>query len=138
MKGLVTALAIVLTATGAQAHHVHSLHTRTHRHSLGHHIHSVSGDPRPSAWCSWWLRQKLGVAMGAINNLAISWLHYGHATAPHEGAIVIWSRGHGHGHVGQITGGQCGPGRWIVTSGNDGHAVRTRCRYVGNAVGFRE
>ena len=99
---------------------------------------SHRGDPRPAQWCAWWLRQKLGIAIGAINNTALSFLHYGHNTSPHTGVVVVWSHGHGHGHVGQITGGKCGPSSWIVTSGNDGHAVRTRCRFVGNAVGFRE
>lgn len=98
---------------------------------------AARSDPRPREWCAWWLRQKLGIPMGKINNLALSFLNYGRRAEAEIGAVVIWSHGHGHGHVGQITGPQCGRGAWMVTSGNDGHAVRTRCRYVGNAVGFR-
>lgn len=103
-----------------------------------HNFHSRGGDPRPAEWCAWYMRQVLGIPLGVINNLALSFLHYGHATSPHQGAVVVWSHGHGHGHVGQITGGQCGQNRWIITSGNDSHAVRTRCRSVAGAVGFRE
>jgi hypothetical protein len=38
-------------------------------------------------------------------------------------------------HVGKIVG-RAG-GQWIVQSGNDGHAVRTRPRSIAGAIAFR-
>jgi hypothetical protein len=99
---------------------------RTHRH-----YHQVgSQDARPRAWCGWWMRQQLGVADRRFN-LARSWASYGRPSAgPCVGCLVVWRH-----HVGRITGHD---GRnWIVTSGNDGHAVRTRARSVAGAV-FRQ
>lgn len=127
-------LTSIALATAAQAHPLHRHHTQIEYV----HTHSGYNNGRPSAWCSWWLRRFLHVTSGVVNNLALSWLNWGHATSPHEHAVVVWNHGHGHGHVGVITGQQCGPQSWVVTSGNDGHAVRTRCRFVGNAAGFRE
>jgi len=85
---------------------------------------------RPRAWCGWWMRKYLGVADQA-GNMARWWARFGSpAPGPEAGAIVVW-----HHHVGIITGGA--PGRWIVKSGNDGHAVRERVRSVANAIAFR-
>ncbi len=58
-------------------------------------------------------------------------LHYGYdAGGPSVGAIVVWRH-----HVGKIVGQE--NGQWIVQSGNDGHAVRTRARSVAGAIAFR-
>jgi hypothetical protein len=45
--------------------------------------------------------------------------------------VVVWSH-----HVGIITG-QTPDGQWIVHSGNDGGAVRTRARSLARAIAFR-
>jgi uncharacterized protein (TIGR02594 family) len=91
---------------------------------------------RPRAWCGWWMRKHLGVANPA-GNLARWWVGFGRpAYGPHVGAIVVWPRGHRHGHVGIITG-RTADGRWIVKSGNDGHRVRERPRSVAGAIAFR-
>lgn len=91
----------------------------------------ISGDPRPSAWCGWFMRQVKGVTDTAYN-LARNWAHYGSpAGGPRVGAVVVWSH-----HVGEIVG-ECPSGGWLVHSGNDGHAVRTRCRSVAGAIAFR-
>jgi hypothetical protein len=37
--------------------------------------------------------------------------------------------------VGRIVGRE--NGKWIVNSGNDGHAVRTRPRSIAGAIAFR-
>ncbi len=88
-------------------------------------------DPRPHAWCGWWMRQTLGVANRAYN-LARNWAHYGSpAGGPRVGAIVVWPH-----HVGLITG-QTSDGTYIVKSGNDGHAVRERPRSLRGAIAFR-
>ena len=113
---------LVLFSTPAFAKH-HHRHHHHHRHYVRYH------DGRPGAWCGWWMRQHLGVADRAYN-LARNWAHWGHATSAHVGAVVVWSH-----HVGVITGGS--PGNWIVTSGNDGHAVRSRRRSVSGAIAFR-
>lgn len=75
------------------------------------------------------MRQVLGVSDAAYN-LARNWAHWGHATSPAVGVVVVWPH-----HVGRIVGG--GPGHWIVESGNDGHAVRKRERSVNGAIAFR-
>jgi hypothetical protein len=43
---------------------------------------------------------------------------------------VVWRH-----HVGRIVGQE--NGQWIVQSGNDGHAVRTRARSIAGAIAFR-
>jgi hypothetical protein len=78
------------------------------------------------------MRQLLGVADRAFN-LAANWAHYGRAAAaPGPGVIVVWPH-----HVGQIVA-YAGNGQWLVQSGNDGHAVRTRPRSLAGAIAFRE
>ena len=90
----------------------------------------VSGG-RPSAWCGWYMRSQVGADPGPQYNLARSWAHYGsNAGGPSVGTIVVWSH-----HVGKIVGRE--NGQWIVESGNDGHAVRTRPRSLAGAIAFR-
>ncbi|WP_315806606.1 MULTISPECIES: hypothetical protein [unclassified Bradyrhizobium] len=86
---------------------------------------------RPAAWCGWYMRTQVGQDPGPQYNRAISWARYGvNAGGPSVGAIVVWRH-----HVGQIVGQE--NGQWIVRSGNDGHAVRTRPRSLAGAVAFR-
>jgi hypothetical protein len=86
---------------------------------------------RPAAWCGWYMRQQVGADPGPQYNLARSWAHYGsNAGGPSVGTIVVWSH-----HVGKIVGRE--NGQWIVQSGNDGHAVRTRPRSLAGAIAFR-
>lgn len=86
---------------------------------------------RPAAWCGWYMRTQVGQDPGPQYNRAISWARYGaNAGGPSVGAIVVWRH-----HVGQIVGQE--NGQWIVRSGNDGHAVRTRVRSLAGAVAFR-
>jgi hypothetical protein len=86
---------------------------------------------RPRAWCGWYMRQQVGGDPGPQYNLARSWAHYGsNAGGPTVGAIVVWRH-----HVGKIVGRE--NGQWIVQSGNDGHAVRTRPRSLAGAIAFR-
>lgn len=89
-----------------------------------------SSDPRPAAWCGWWLRHELGVA-NRLYNLARAWARYGQpAHGPDIGVVVVWRH-----HVGIITG-RAG-GQWVVKSGNDGHAVRERPRSLAGVIAFR-
>ena len=86
---------------------------------------------RPAAWCGWYMRSQVGADPGPQYNLARSWAHYGsNAGGPSVGTIVVWSH-----HVGKIVGRE--NGQWIVESGNDGHAVRTRPRSLAGAIAFR-
>ena len=48
--------------------------------------------------------------------------------SPQVGAVVVWRH-----HVGEIVG-QASNGQWLVRSGNDGSAVRTRARSIAGAV----
>ena len=84
---------------------------------------------RPAAWCGWYMRKLLGVADPSYN-LARNWAHWGHGGAPGVGAVVVWSH-----HVGKIVG-RAG-GEWVIQSGNDGHAVRTRPRSIAGAIAIR-
>ena len=89
------------------------------------------GGGRPAAWCGWYMRSQVGADPGPQYNLARSWAHYGsNAGGPSVGTIVVWSH-----HVGKIVGQE--NGQWIVESGNDGHAVRTRPRSLAGAIAFR-
>jgi hypothetical protein len=89
-----------------------------------------AGDPRPHAWCGWWLRQSLGVADRAYN-LARNWAHWGRPSPPVPGAVVVWNH-----HVGKIAG-VCSGNICPVTSGNDGGAVRTRNLSIAGAIAIR-
>ena len=86
---------------------------------------------RPAAWCGWYMRSQVGADPGPQYYLARSWAHYGSiAGGPSVGTIVVWSH-----HVGKIVGHE--NGQWIIESGNDGHAVRTRPRSLAGAIAFR-
>jgi pyrimidine deaminase RibD-like protein len=77
------------------------------------------------------MRTQVGGDPGPEYNLAKAWTHYGvSAGGPSVGTIVVWRH-----HVGKIVGQQ--NGQWIVQSGNDGHAVRTRPRSLAGAIAFR-
>jgi hypothetical protein len=82
--------------------------------------------PRPRRWCGWWMRSQRGG--GPELNVAWNWSRWGRPTSPQVGAVVVWRH-----HVGEIVG-QAPNGMWIVRSGNDGGAVRTRARSVAGAV----
>jgi hypothetical protein len=114
----VTAL-LCLFGSSAEARSVH--HHERHHHYAG----------RPAAWCGWYMRGQVGSDPGPNYNLARSWAHYGsNAGGPSVGAIVVWRH-----HVGKIVAQE--NGQWIVQSGNDGHAVRTRPRSLAGAIAFR-
>ena|SRR6201994_4113522 len=108
-------------------------HSRYHHHYRGHSGRHYAGNAggRPGAWCGWYMRSQVGSDPGPSYNLARSWAHYGSdAGGPTVGAIVVWRH-----HVGKIVGQE--NGQWIVQSGNDGHAVRTRPRSLAGAIAFR-
>jgi hypothetical protein len=92
-------------------------------------VHAKGVGPRPSKWCGWWMRTKFGG--GAEYNLARNWAKRGSPSQPHVGAVVVWPH-----HVGYISG-RSADGRWIVTSGNDGGAVRSRARSISGAIAIR-
>jgi hypothetical protein len=106
------------------------------RYSYRQHHHYANGryhySGRPGAWCGWYMRSQVGSDPGPSYNLARSWARYGSdAGGPSVGAIVVWRH-----HVGKIVGQE--NGQWIVQSGNDGHAVRTRPRSLARAIAFRQ
>ncbi len=156
-KALITALVLLLGTSSAWAHkRIHHRHhhgstwelkTKTpewpHSTFFGpnwtgeaqstyqvrrHHTRTVFHDGRPRRW---YMRHLLGVADTAFN-LARNWVHYGRATSPHAGVIVVWPH-----HVGRIVKMLSG-GSAVVLSGNDGHAVRERARSLRGAIAFRE
>jgi hypothetical protein len=88
--------------------------------------YSGGAGARPRAWCGWWMRTQRGG--GPHLNLAWNWSKWGSPSGPQVGAVVVWRH-----HVGEIVG-RAPNGQWLVRSGNDGGAVRTRARSVAGAV----
>jgi hypothetical protein len=86
--------------------------------------------PRPSAWCGWEMRQLVGGDPGPSYNLARNWAHWGRSGPAGVGAVVVWPH-----HVGRIVGQE--NGQWVVESGNDGHALRSRARSIAGAIAVR-
>lgn len=130
MRKIVAGMALLCAcASGAEARTHH--HHRYSAHHVRHHYHRASAG-RPAAWCGWYMRTQVGQDPGPQYNLARSWAHYGvNAGGPAVGAIVVWRH-----HVGKIVGRE--NGQWLVRSGNDGHAVRTRARSLAGAIAFRQ
>ena len=123
MRKTLAAVAVLLAFASSAAE------ARGRHHNHRHYAHGHSG--RPAAWCGWFMRTQVGSDPGPQYNLARSWARYGtNAGGPSVGAIVVWRH-----HVGKIVGHE--NGQWIVTSGNDGHAVRTRPRSLAGAIAFR-
>jgi hypothetical protein len=85
---------------------------------------------RPAAWCGWEMRQLVSSDPGPEFNLARTWARWGQAGPAGVGAVVVWPH-----HVGKIVGRQ--GDQWLVESGNDGHAVRTRVLSIAGAIAFR-
>lgn len=114
LRSVLCALALVSVIPAAQAHGRH--------HHHGHH-----GTP----WCGIYLSNYLGKH---DRNLALArnWAREGSpAPGPGVGVVAVWPH-----HVGIITG-KAADGEWIVHSGNDGNAVRTRPRSLAGVIAFR-
>jgi hypothetical protein len=124
MRTILAATAVLCALASnaeARSYHHHHAHSGRHAHYAG----------RPGAWCGWYMRSQVGSDPGPSYNLARSWAHYGSdAGGPSVGAIVVWRH-----HVGKIVGQE--DGEWIVQSGNDGNAVRTRPRSLAGVIAFR-
>jgi hypothetical protein len=135
----VAAAAIVMFAQSAHAREYH------HRHHHQHHMAASRGASgrsesavayrgrdrgRPAAWCGWEMRRLVGADPGPSYNLARNWAHWGRPGAAGVGAVVVWPH-----HVGKIVGRE--NGQWIIESGNDGHALRSRARSIVGAIAIR-
>ncbi len=96
----------------------------------------VEANARPRAWCGCYMQQHTGITSqgtGLNLNMAREWARVGSAVSgPVEGAVVVWRH-----HVGVIVG-RSPNGEWLVHSGNDGNAVRTRPRSLRGAIAFRQ
>ena len=88
------------------------------------------GRGRPAAWCGWEMRHLVGADPGPSFNLARNWARWGRPGPAGVGAVVVWAH-----HVGKIVGQE--NGQWLIESGNDGHAVRTRPRSIAGAIAIR-
>jgi hypothetical protein len=86
-------------------------------------------DVRPKAWCGFYARHNLVTHdPGIAYNLASNWRHYGRPSpVPCLNCMVVFNH-----HVGKIVG-PCHGYNCVITSGNDGGAVRTRERSVAGA-----
>lgn len=85
---------------------------------------------RPAAWCGWEMRRLVASDPGPSFNLARNWAHWGRPGPAGVGAVVVWPH-----HVGKIVGQEAGT--WVIESGNDGHALRTRPRSIAGAIAIR-
>jgi hypothetical protein len=146
--------AVTVFTQAAQAHEHHRHHRGYHHVARGHrgrtmeasytqrgygfagtqfgavsHLGGGAG-PRPAAWCGWAMRQLVGGDPGPSFNLARNWAHWGRSGPAGVGAVVVWPH-----HVGRIVGQQ--NGEWVIESGNDGHALRTRARSIAGAIAIR-
>ncbi len=95
-----------------------------------HAAYSGRGDRRPAEWCGWEMRRLVGGDPGQAYNLARNWAHWGQPGPAGVGAVVVWPH-----HVGKIVGQE--NGMWVIESGNDGHALRTRPRSIAGAIAVR-
>jgi hypothetical protein len=130
LKLLLIASILQVVATGGAS--ASSLGHRHHHFSHVTHQYSVHNyaDSRPSAWCGWEMRRLVGRDPGPAFNLARNWAQWGHAGPAGVGAVVVWPH-----HVGKIVGRD--GGMWVIESGNDGHATRTRPRSIGGVIAIR-
>jgi len=152
---VVAAAAIIMFASSAHArehHYRHDYHYHLARHG-GYHVarqgslassdwasagFANSSQPtyrgreraRPTAWCGWEMRQLVGSDPGPSFNLARNWARWGRPGPVGVGAVVVWPH-----HVGKIVGQE--NGQWLIESGNDGRALRTRVRSIAGAIAFR-
>ena len=92
--------------------------------------HAWGFGPRPHAWCGWEMRQLVSRDPGPAYNLAVNWAHWGHAGPVGVGAAAVWQH-----HVGLIVGRQ--GNMWVIESGNDDGAVRTRPRSLAGVIAVR-
>ena len=86
---------------------------------------------RGIAWCGCWLADQYRIADKSFNR-AVRWASWGSpAKGPAVGVVAVWRH-----HVGVVTGVP-GPGRIVLKSGNDGHAVRERERSTRGIIAYR-
>lgn len=105
--------AVVLLPSDAEA--------RAHRHSRHHGI----------PWCGIYYSQYKGIHKRSLW-VARNWAYEGvPASGPGIGVTVVWPH-----HVGEIVG-KADDGGWIVHSGNDGGAIRTRERSLAGVIAYR-
>lgn len=113
MKSIVLAMAflcVLFSANPAEARHHH-------------------GGRLP--WCGIYMGKYFGKSDRSLW-VARNWAREGsNAGGPATGVVVVWPH-----HVGVITG-QDAAGRWLVHSGNDGNAVRTRARSLSGVIAYR-
>ena len=113
-----------------------SVHTsRSYRADTG-----SSGDPRPRAWCAWWLRRYLGIPKSVFPNgaynLARAFARIGQpAQKGCVGCIAVFSRG-GGGHVGVVKSWDAN-GNPVILSGNYNHGVGVGPRPVSRLIALR-
>jgi hypothetical protein len=113
---------IILAAALLCAHTIDANARPSHRNYHSH---------RASAWCGSYMSRYFGKSDRRLR-LAREWAREGYnVSGPGIGVVVVWRH-----HVDVITG-RTSDGEWIVHSGNDGGAVRTRPRSVAGAIAFR-
>jgi hypothetical protein len=152
MSAALAAVYLFAHGTQAQAHERHARAHHTYRHAIpveagtapqtfglwnvfqpaaantGTTTAHLGG--RPSRWCGWEMRQLVGSDPGTEYNLARNWTKWGSSGPAGVGAVVVWPH-----HVGKIVGQE--NGQWLIQSGNDGRALRTRARSLAGVIAIR-
>jgi hypothetical protein len=82
-------------------------------------------------WCGFYI-MRLKHKSDRRPALAREWARRRRRAQTSAGVVVVWPH-----HVGEIRGGPDNRGRWLVRSGNDGNAVRTRWRSLFGVIAFR-
>jgi hypothetical protein len=134
----VAVAAIMMFAQSASAREHHHRHGQHHRviasratNGSGREaVYRGRNRGRPAAWCGWEMRRLVGADPGPSFNLARNWAHWGRPGPVGVGAVIVWPH-----HVGKIVGRE--NGEWVVESGNDSHALRTRPRSIAGAIAIR-
>jgi hypothetical protein len=82
-------------------------------------------------WCGLYMMKYFGKSDSRLA-LAREWSREGtNAGGPGAGVVAVWPH-----HVGVLVG-QDAQGNWLLHSGNDGNAVRTRPRSLSGVIAFR-
>lgn len=126
----VACLCAVKVEAHRRHHYAHYNYNQNYNHLVAY-AHESFNDPRPGAWCGWWMRRHLGYMDKALN-LARNWVRVGSpAYGPAPGVVGVMPH-----HVFQVVS-VVAPGKVLAVSGNDGHAVRTRVRSTHNVIAWR-
>ena len=100
----------------------------------------TGGDPRPAAWCAWWLRRYLHIPKSAFPPYQYNWARaFAGLGQPAPkgctGCVAVFSRGKG-GHVGLVESWDAN-GNPVILSGNFNGRVDTAPHSLKKLIALR-